>query len=89
MPATPSPRTVCINLQGICCYAQPSFDLPESSNLGGDDTTITTETEPKPPPVVAAQPTGRPWLGQDGLLLKNLKSIFYGGLMDVIARKAL
>ncbi|GJT68229.1 hypothetical protein Tco_1019709 [Tanacetum coccineum] len=40
--------------------ARHLFDLPGSSNLGGDDTTITIETKPKMPPVVAAQPTGRP-----------------------------
>ncbi|GKB12267.1 hypothetical protein Tco_0846190, partial [Tanacetum coccineum] len=42
-------------------FARHSFDLPGSSNIRGDDTTITIETEQKMPTVVAAQPTGRPW----------------------------
>ncbi|GJX79740.1 membrane protein of ER body-like protein, partial [Tanacetum coccineum] len=72
---------------GLLGAARPSFDLPESSNPGGDDTAITIENEQKPAPVVIAraQPSGRPWLGQDGLLLEILKSIVYGGLMEVIA----
>ncbi|PWA75607.1 topless-related protein 4 [Artemisia annua] len=39
--AGPSTMTV-----GDAGSARPSFDLPGSSNLGGDDTTITIETEP-------------------------------------------
>ncbi|PWA69093.1 hypothetical protein CTI12_AA298490 [Artemisia annua] len=70
---------------GLIGATRPSFDLPESSNPGGDDTAINIESEPKPATVVIAQPSGRPWLGQDGLLLEILKSIVYGGLMEVIA----
>ncbi|GKA28613.1 hypothetical protein Tco_0714858 [Tanacetum coccineum] len=38
----------------------------------------------KPACVVIAQPTRRPWLGRDSLLLNSRKSFFNGGLMDVI-----
>nr|GEW38601.1 hypothetical protein [Tanacetum cinerariifolium] len=46
--------------------AQHSFVLPGSSYPCGDDTTSTSELEPKPAPVVIIQPTGRPWLSRDG-----------------------
>lgn len=39
----------------------------------------------EPARVVIAQPSARPWLGQDDLLLEILKSIVYGGLMEMIA----
>nr|GEX62830.1 reverse transcriptase domain-containing protein [Tanacetum cinerariifolium] len=35
--------------------------------------------------IARAQTNGRPWLGHDSLLLEILKSIVYGGLMEVIA----
>ncbi|PWA54049.1 hypothetical protein CTI12_AA439420 [Artemisia annua] len=70
---------------GLIDATRPSFDLPESSNPGGVDTAITIENEQKPTPLVIAPPSERPWLGQDGLLLEILKSIVYGGLMEVIA----
>ncbi|GKE26751.1 hypothetical protein Tco_1442135, partial [Tanacetum coccineum] len=34
--------------------------------------------------VLLLHPTGRPWLDRDGFAVKFSKSIFYGGLMDVI-----
>lgn len=36
-------------------------------------------------PEGVAPPTRRSWLGYDGLLVEILKSIVYGGLMEVIA----
>ncbi|PWA65321.1 hypothetical protein CTI12_AA325080 [Artemisia annua] len=64
---------------------RPFLELPESSNTTrGDVAMIDIEDESEPPPA-DAQPSGRPWLGYEGILIDILKSIVYGGLMEVIA----
>ncbi|KAK9069373.1 hypothetical protein SSX86_011276 [Deinandra increscens subsp. villosa] len=68
-------------------YRLLSSDLPESSNAeedddnDDDDTTVIIENEPET--VVVAR--RRSWLGYEGVLVEILKSIVYGGLMEVIA----
>ncbi|KAI3760261.1 hypothetical protein L1987_50654 [Smallanthus sonchifolius] len=61
-------------------------DLPGSSNATGDDddAMITIENEPEAI-VVVARSRGRSWLGYEGVLVEIIKSIVYGGLMEVIA----
>ncbi|KAI3806161.1 hypothetical protein L1987_22055 [Smallanthus sonchifolius] len=61
-----------------------SADLPESSNAtGDDDAMITIENEPET--IVVARSRGRSWIGYEGVLVEIIKSIVYGGLMEVIA----
>ncbi|CAH1447180.1 unnamed protein product [Lactuca virosa] len=63
--------------------------LPPSTNVAvDDDTTIDVETEePTENEVVMDAAVGgrRTWFGYDGILAEILKSIVYGGLMEVIA----
>ncbi|KAL8232934.1 hypothetical protein R6Q57_002712 [Mikania cordata] len=58
--------------------------LPQSPNATeNDDTRLNILNESDP--VVVAQSGGRSWLGYEGILAEILKSIVYGGLMEVIA----
>ncbi|KAD4584386.1 hypothetical protein E3N88_21987 [Mikania micrantha] len=62
----------------------PSLILPQSPKATeNDDTRVNIENEPET--VVVAQSGGRSWLGYEGILAEILKSIVYGGLMEVIA----
>ncbi|KAI3749653.1 hypothetical protein L2E82_20269 [Cichorium intybus] len=65
----------------------PSPDhLPPSSSAPVDhDTTIDVGPEPETDVVTDVPVTGRTWLGYEGILAEILKSIVYGGLMEVIA----
>ncbi|KAI7747466.1 hypothetical protein M8C21_030739 [Ambrosia artemisiifolia] len=63
----------------------PSSDLPQSSNATGYvDSAVIIEDEPETIAVVVRS-RRRAWLGYEGILAEILKSIVYGGLMEVIA----
>ncbi|KAJ0770522.1 putative Ccc1 family protein [Helianthus annuus] len=74
VPGTTS-NTVKVSSEG------PSLDIHESPKI--DDAIIHVDDAGET--ISVAQPRGRPWLGSDGILLEILKSIVYGGLMEVIA----
>ncbi|KAL8253072.1 hypothetical protein R6Q59_036765 [Mikania micrantha] len=62
-----------------------SLILPQSPNATeNDDTRLNIENEP-PETLAVAQSGGRSWLGYEGILAEILKSVVYGGLMEVIA----